>query len=321
MGSMARTVKDGTGKSADSGRGRYLRARRAEITPDQAGLTAVGMRRTPGLRREELAALAGISIDYYIRLERGKEIHPSPSVIDSLARALRLDAHEHEHLRDLAVLAGTGSAGSGYLPPREVRPGVLALIERLRPNPVFVLGRTLDVLACNPSALRLFAGLDDQPPKTRNIARYVFLHPQAPKVLDDWDERARACVARLRMLAGTDPGAPDLTDLVGELVPKSELFATLWERYDIKPHAPGIRLFHHPGAGDLHLGHESMPVDHSPKHRFVIFFAEPDSPDQDKVALLDEGDPQRPRPDGENTGGPQLTSGRIRTPRAGLGGQ
>ncbi|MEW1775562.1 helix-turn-helix transcriptional regulator [Streptomyces sp. NPDC086777] len=318
---MARTVKDGNGKSADSGLGRYLRARRAEITPDQAGLTAVGIRRTPGLRREELAALAGISIDYYIRLERGKEIHPSPSVIDSLARALRLDAHEQEHLRDLAVLAGTGSAGSAELPPREVRPSVLALIERLRPNPVFILDRCLDVLACNPSALRLFAGLDDQLPQTRNIARYVFLHPRAPEVLDDWDERARACVARLRMLAGTDPGAPDLTDLVGELVPKSELFATLWERYDIKPHAPGIRLFHHPEVGDLHLGHESMPVDHSPKHRFVIFFAEPDSPDQDKVALLDKDRPQRPRPDGERTDGPRLTAGRVRTPRAGPGGQ
>ncbi|SFG51753.1 Transcriptional regulator, contains XRE-family HTH domain [Streptomyces mirabilis] len=308
MGSMARTVESASGQSADSGLGRYLRARRAEITPDQTGLTTVGIRRTPGLRREELAALAGISIDYYIRLERGKEIHPSPSVIDSLARALRLDAHELRHLRDLAVLAGTGSAGSADLPPtREVRPGVLALTERLRPNPVFILGRTLDVLACNPSALQLFAGLDDQPPQARNIARYVFLHPRAPEVLDDWDERARACVARLRMLAGTDPGAPDLTDLVGELVPKSKLFETLWERYDIKPHSPGIRLFHHPEVGDLHLAHESMPVDHSPKHRFVIFFAEPDSPDQDKVALLDKGRPRRPHPDGERADGPELT--------------
>jgi transcriptional regulator with XRE-family HTH domain len=308
---MARAEDNGSSTSAgaDSGLGRYLRARRAQITPDQAGLTAMGVRRTPGLRREELAALAGISIDYYVRLERGKEIHPSPSVIDSLARALILDPHEHLHLRDLAVQAAMGSAESVNQPLREVRPGVLALVERLRPSPVFVLGRTLDVLACNPSALRLFAGLDAQPPSTRNIARYVFLHPRAPEVLDDWDERARACVGRLRVLAGTDPGAPDLTDLVGELVPKSELFATLWERFDVKPHAPGVRLFHHPGVGDLRLAHESMPLDHTPKQRLVIFFAEPGSADQDKVVLLDESRPERRRPrSGEPVDRPQPTA-------------
>ncbi|WP_369240229.1 helix-turn-helix transcriptional regulator [Streptomyces sp. R21] len=277
-----------------SGLGAYLRARRAQIAPERAGLTtASGLRRTPGLRREEVAALAGISIDYYVRLERGKETHPSPSVVDALARALRLNEQEHRHLRELVAQAQahahTGSARADPSPAREVRPGLALLPEQLRPNPVLVLGRTLDVLACNPGALRLFAGLDAQPPQRRSLVRYVFLHPLAREVLDDWDEQARSCVARLRKLAGIDAAAPDLTDLVAELMPKSPEFAQLWDRFDITPHAQGFRTFHHPDVGDVRLGWESMPLDDSPMQRFVVFFAEPDSPDHAKMLLLDEG--------------------------------
>ncbi|MET7696491.1 helix-turn-helix transcriptional regulator [Streptomyces sp. NPDC005485] len=283
----------GASGDVDSGLGAYLRARRAQVTPEQVGLSATGLRRTPGLRREELAALAGVSIDYYTRLERGRECRPSPAVLDALARALQLDTYGRQHLHDLAVRAAravrAAPQAQGAPAAREIRRSVLLLVEELRPNPVFVLGRTLDVLACNPSALGLFAGLDAQPASDRNIARYVFLHPDAPDVLDDWDEQARACVARLRVLAGTDPDARDLTALVDALLAKSPDFADLWSRYDVKPHVQGIKTFHHPDVGDLSLCIESMPLDETLAHRFVAFCAEPGTADHDKMVRLDIG--------------------------------
>ncbi|WP_327434490.1 helix-turn-helix transcriptional regulator [Streptomyces sp. NBC_01236] len=306
---MAGAVENTKGPTTDaaSGLGAYLRARRARITPEQAGLTAaLGLRRAPGLRREEVAALAGISIDYYVRLERGKETHPSPSVVDALARALFLEEQEHRHLRNLAAQAHTGTIEPEFCRADAVRPGVLVLSEQLRPNPVFILGRTLDVLACNPGALRLFAGLDAQPPERRNLVRYVFLHPLAREVLGDWDEQARSCVARLRKLAGIDPDAPDLAELVGELMPKSQEFADLWDRFDIRPHVQGLRTFHHPDVGDVRLGWESMPLDHTPNQRFVVFFAEPDSSDRDRMVLLDRGQGE-PRTESGSAGRSQST--------------
>jgi transcriptional regulator with XRE-family HTH domain len=274
-----------TGATSDLGA--YLRARRAQVTPEQAGLTAApGPRRTPGLRREELATLAGISIDYYVRLERGKETHPGPTVVDALARALLLDASEHRHLRELASRAAYAPEAPPA-PGHTLRPQLLVLLESVRPNAAYVVSRTLDLLAFNPGALRLFAGLADWPPSRRNFARYAFLHPLARDVLDDWDEQARACVGRLRALAGIEPDAPDLADLVGELLAKSPDFADLWNRFDVKPHAPDPKTFHHPEVGDLRLGYESMPLEHSHKQRFVVFFAEPGTSDHDKLTLLD----------------------------------
>ncbi|MEU8148835.1 helix-turn-helix domain-containing protein [Nonomuraea sp. NPDC048901] len=287
MGRESRSRHDAV-PDVESGLGSYLRARRAQVAPQDAGLSSCGPRRTPGLRREELAALAGVSIDYYARLERGKETHPSTAILDALAGALRLDAYGHQHLYDLAARATRGTSEAPPTPTsREVRRGVLVLLEELRPNPVFVFSRTLDVLTCTPSGLRLFAGLDAQPPQTRNIARYVFLHPQAPHVLDDWDEQARACVGRLRVLASTDLTAPGLTGLVEELLVKSREFADLWSRYDVKPHAQGVKTFHHPDVGDLRLGYESMPLDGTLAQRFVMFYAEPGTTDHDKMVLLD----------------------------------
>ncbi|WP_019067009.1 helix-turn-helix transcriptional regulator [Streptomyces hokutonensis] len=276
-------------QSSDGGAelGRFLRARRTRTAPEQVGLKAgTGLRRTPGLRREELATLAGISIDYYVRLERGKEIHPGPTVVDALARALLLDASEHRHLRELASRAAYAPVAPPA-PGHTVRPQLRVLLESVRPNAAYVVSRTLDLLASNPGALRLFAGLGDWPPPLRNFARYAFLHPLARDVLDDWDEQARACVGRLRALAGTEPDAPDLADLVGELLAKSPDFADLWNRFDVKPHAPDPKTFHHPEVGDLHLGYESMPMEHSHKQRFVVFFAEPGTSDHDKLIQLD----------------------------------
>ncbi|MFJ5307523.1 helix-turn-helix domain-containing protein [Streptomyces sp. NPDC088350] len=277
----------GHATGATSDLGAYLRARRAQVTPEQAGLTAApGPRRTPGLRREELATLAGISIDYYVRLERGKETHPGPTVVDALARALLLDASEHRHLRELASRAAYAPEAPPA-PGHTVRPQLLALLESVRPNAAYVVSRTLDLLASNPGALRLFAGLADWPPPRRNFARYAFLHPLARDVLDDWEEQARACVGRLRALAGTEPDAPDLADLVGELLAKSPDFADQWNRFDVRPHAPDPKTFHHPEVGDLHLGYESMPLEHSQRQRFVVFFAEPGTSDHDKLIRLD----------------------------------
>ncbi|WP_234531357.1 helix-turn-helix transcriptional regulator [Streptomyces shenzhenensis] len=267
---------------------RFLRARRTQITPDQVGLPAgPGLRRTPGLRREELATLAGVSIDYYTRLERGKETRPSPAVVDSLARALRLAGDEHEHLRSLAARAARTAPEPPTAPSRTVRPGVRLLLANLRPGPAYVLSRTLDVLAANPGGLHLYAGIDSWPAKQRNLARYYFLHPAARDLFPDWDSQIRGCVARLRALAGTDPDAPDLAQLVGELLLKSEDFARLWERYDVRAHRPGTKRFRHPQVGDLTLGYQSMTLEGTPGQRLVAYYAAPATPEHDAMVLLD----------------------------------
>ncbi|MER5432155.1 helix-turn-helix transcriptional regulator [Streptomyces sp. NPDC002588] len=268
--------------------GRFLRARRARVAPEEAGLTpGAGLRRTPGLRREELATLAGISIDYYVRLERGKETRPSASVVDSLARALLLEDDEHEHLRSLAARAARSAPEPPAAPSRTVRPGVKLLLESLRPYPAHVVSRTNDLLAANPGGLRLLPGLEDWPARERNIARYLFLHPASRELFRDWNTQVRGCVARLRALAGTDPDAPDLTRLAGELLLKSPEFARLWERYDVKGHSHGRKTFHHPDVGDLTLGYQSMELEGTPGHRMVTYHAEPGTADHDAMVLLD----------------------------------
>ncbi|MFB7288756.1 helix-turn-helix transcriptional regulator [Actinacidiphila glaucinigra] len=266
----------------------FLRARRNQVTPERVGLPeGPGLRRTPGLRREELATLAGVSIDYYTRLERGKETRPSPAVVDSLARSLLLDGDEHEHLRRLAARAARNAAEPPAAPSRAVRPGVLLMLESLRPGPAYVLSRTLDVLAANPGGLHLYAGMESWPAEQRNLARYYFLHPAARELFPEWETRIRGCVARLRALAGIDPDAPDLTRLVGELLLKSDDFARLWERYDVRPHRPGTKHFRHPEVGDLTLGYQPMQLDGTPGHRLVAYYAEEGSPDHDAMVLLD----------------------------------
>jgi len=274
--------------------GRFLRARRARVTPEEVGLTAgSGLRRTPGLRREELATLAGISIDYYVRLERGKETRPSASVVDSLARALLLEDDEHEHLRSLAARAARSApeapleGGPPAAPSRTVRPGVKLLLESLRPQPAHVVSRTNDLLAANPGGLRLLPGIQDWPARERNIARYLFLHPASRDLFHDWNTHLRGCVARLRVLAGTDPDAPDLTRLAGELLLKSPEFARLWERYDVRGHSYGRKTFHHPEVGDLTLGYQSMELEGTPGQRMVTYYAEPGTADHDAMVLLD----------------------------------
>ncbi|MFJ5274394.1 helix-turn-helix domain-containing protein [Streptomyces sp. NPDC088358] len=291
---MARERQNGSSGGTDLGS--FLRARRTHVSPEEAGLRiGPALRRAPGLRREELAMLAGVSIEYYTRLERGRETRPSPTVVDALAGALHLDAQEHEHLRDLVARAARGAPRVPATPSRSVRPGVRLLLENLRPNPAHVVSRTSDVLACNPGGMRLLAGLDKWPVRRRNVARYVFLHPDAPSLFDDWDEQIRACVGRMRALAGTDPDAPDLAELVDELLLKSPDFARLWDHYEVRLRSHGHRTFHHPEVGDLTLGYQSMHLEGTPGHRLVAYYAEPGTPGYDAMALLDRPGP-RPGP-------------------------
>ncbi|MER5802129.1 helix-turn-helix transcriptional regulator [Streptomyces mirabilis] len=268
--------------------GRFLRARRATVTTQDVGLPpGSGLRRTPGLRREEVASLAGVSIDYYARLERGIETRPSPSVVDALARALLMENDEREHMRNLVVRAARTDTGCLADPSTEVSHGTLLLLESMRPNPAVAVSRIYDLLAWNPAGLRLLVGLDDWPAQERNLVRYLFLHPAARVLTGDWDNQARDCVANLQTLAGTDPGAPDLARLVDELVPQSSEFARLWERYDVKAHSCGRKTFHHSEVGDLTVAHQSMQLEGTPGHRVLMFFAEPGTPEHDATALLD----------------------------------
>jgi transcriptional regulator with XRE-family HTH domain len=268
--------------------GRFLRARRTQTSPQSAGLTpGPGVRRTPGLRREELATLAGVSIDYYTRLERGKETRPSPAVVDALARALQLDDAEHHHLHDLAVRAARYAPQPAAAPSRTVRPHVRLLLEAMRPNPAYVLSRSMDVLAHNPGGLALYSGIEDWPATQRNLARYLFLHPAAHQVFPGWDNQIRGCVARLRTLAGTDPDAPDLTRLVGELLLKSPDFAGLWERYEVTGRRNTTKTFQHPKVGTITLAFQGMALEGTPGHRLGVYTADPGTPDHDAILLLD----------------------------------
>ncbi|MFE7571545.1 helix-turn-helix transcriptional regulator [Streptomyces sp. NPDC057539] len=281
-------TRDQQQPAGDTELGRYLRARRAQVTPAEVGLTpGPGLRRTPGLRREEVASLAGVSIDYYARLERGKELHPSPSVVDALARALLLTENEHEHLRSLAARATRTAPEPPVAPSRTVRPGARLMLESLRPGPAYVASRTNDLLAWNPAGLALFVGIEDWPVKQRNLARYAFLHPAARELFADWEHTLRGCVARLRALAGTEPDAPDLTSLVGELLLKSPDFARLWERYEVKAHAFGRKTYHHPDVGTFTLGYQGMQLEGTRGHRLVTYYAEPGTPSHDALVLLD----------------------------------
>jgi len=266
----------------DNRLGEFLRARRARVRPEQVGLPAgLGRRRTPGLRREELAALTGISVDYLNRLEQGRETNPGDGVLDALARALLFDENEHEHLYALAHNTG---------PPRPdhtIRPGVLLLLENLRPCPAYVLSRYSDVLASNPEGLALHVGLAEQ----RNTIRYLFRDPITRDLFPDWEWLARVTVARVHRLRGEDPEAPELAALIEELREHSKEFADLWELHDVAARGSDRRLFRHPQVGDLTLEAQTLYLGDSGL-RMTVYQAEPGT--DDHRALLALSDPQRP---------------------------
>ncbi|MFC8131297.1 helix-turn-helix transcriptional regulator [Streptomyces sp. NPDC057302] len=268
--------------------GRYLRARRAQINPTDAGLPlGTGLRRTPGLRREELATLAGVSVDYYTRLERGRETNPSTSVIDALARALRLSGDAHERLHDLAELASGRLTEPHPTPGDTVRPSVQRMLENLSPFPAYVVSRHSYMLAANPAGRRLMPGLWDWPAEQRNVTRYVFLHPVGRVLYRPWEETVAKSVAHLRAVGGVDVDSPQLAALVGELLLKSPDFARLWERYEVRERGGGTKSFDHPKVGPMTLTYEVMKLARTDGQRLVAYQAEPGSPDEEAMLRLD----------------------------------
>ncbi|WP_416961490.1 helix-turn-helix transcriptional regulator [Streptomyces sp. Agncl-13] len=273
--------------------GRFLRARRAQIRPQDVGLPAgTGSRRTPGLRREELATLAGVSFDYYTRLERGRETRPSPAVVTALGEALHLSAEALNRLHELVALAAGQTPAPAPGPARTVREPVRALLETLRPSPAYVVSRANDLLAANRPGLRLFPGITEWPVERRNLTRYMFLHPMGRKLYRDWEKMAARSAAHLRAIAGADPDMPELAQLVGELVVKSPEFARLWERYDVEARGGGEKHFQHPEVGSMRLSFEVMAIFRTDGQRLVTYQAAPGTPDHDAMLLLDMASPK-----------------------------
>ena len=259
--------------------GEFLRNRRGRTRPSDVGLPpGTGRRQTPGLRREELAVLAGMSVDYYIRLEQGRDTHPGPAVLDAIASALRLDADERAHLHRLARSPATRPGASV---PLAVRPGLLHLLDAVRPTPAYVLDMISNVLAANPEGMRLMAGLDALPAARRNIIRYVFTHPAARIVFVSWPEIARACVADLR---AAGPGRPELDALVTELSAVSAEFAELWKHYDVRVNTGSRRTFQHPAVGRFELTSEIVTA--ADGQRLLFCSAAPGTAGHDAITLL-----------------------------------
>jgi transcriptional regulator with XRE-family HTH domain len=265
--------------------GDFLRARRARVRPGDVGLPAgTGPRRTSGLRREEIAALAGLSIDYYIRLEQGKESNPSGPILDGLARALRLNEEEHAHLYALANLVAGRIARADSRVSRLVRPGVRQLLQSVRPCPAYVLTRTSDLLAANPEALILFDGLTDWPAERRNTIRYTFLHPAARELFADWEHAAETTAAHLHSLEASHPDDPDVPELIAELLDASEDFSRLWRRHDVRQRRGEPKAFRHPRVGEFALTYEVLFL--ADGQRVTVYQAEPGTRDHDAMLLL-----------------------------------
>ena len=279
--------------------GAFLRARRAQIRPEDVGLPqGSGTRRTPGLRREELAALAGVSIDYLTRLEQGKETNPGSGVLDALARALLLDPDAHAHLYALANEAAHRTpptpARADAPTSQAVRPPVEQLLERLRPSPAYVLNRISDILAANPEAVALHAGLDRWPRARWNTIRYLFLHPAARELFVDWQDVATSTVAHLHAaLANPTSDFTHASALIAELSASSQEFARLWKRYDVHPRRSRPKTFQHPAIGKITLHQEVLHLTDDGL-RLAIYQAEPGSADDTALTLLSLGarDPQ-----------------------------
>ncbi len=265
----------------------FLTSRRARITPEQAGLRSYGSRRVPGLRREEVAVLAGVSVPYYTRLERGDVSGVSQSVLEALARALELDDAERAHLFDLARAAQPAGA-----PPRRrrskqrVRPEVQWTLNAITGAAAYVVNARLDILAANELGRALFSELYDAPARPVNNARFVFLDPRAETFFGDWERVAGECVAILRWATGRDPQDRDLSDLVGELATQSEAFRSRWAAHDVRFHNTGVKQFHHPVVGELSLSYNrlDLPGDHG--LTIFTYAAEPGSRSDEALKLL-----------------------------------
>jgi transcriptional regulator with XRE-family HTH domain len=267
----------------------FLGSRRARVTPEQAGLPAYGgnRRQVAGLRREEVALLAGISSEYYIKLERGNATGVSESVIDGIARALRLDEAERLHLLDLLRGAGTTRPPRRRPAPQRVRPAVQRVLDSMTGTPAFILSGRGDILAANRLGRALFCPVYADPVRPPNNARFLFLDPRATEFFRDWDQVANDAVAMLRAEAGRDLYDRRLSDLIGELSTRSEDFRQRWAAHNVRMHTTGVKLLHHPVVGDLDLPFETFPVGGDLSQVLLTYTAEPASPSQDALSLLD----------------------------------
>jgi transcriptional regulator with XRE-family HTH domain len=264
----------------------FLTSRRAKLTPDEVGLTSYGPRRVPGLRREEVAVLAGVSVPYYTRLERGNLSGVSESVLEALARALQLDEAERAHLFDLARAAQPAAPKRRRRTQQRVRPSVQRMIDAMTGAPAFLQNGRLDILAANALGRALFSELYVDPVRPANPARFVFLSPRAPDFYGDWERAANDTVAILRTEAGRDPYDSSLSDLVGELSTRSEEFRTRWASHNVRIHRTGAKDLHHPVVGDLSLTYEMLDLSADSGLVIVAYTAEPGSKSAEALDLL-----------------------------------
>lgn len=259
--------------------GDYLRSRRAQVQPRDAGLVATGTRRVPGLRREEVAWLAGLSVDYYVRLEQGRERSPSAPVLDALAAALRLDHDGHRHLFRLAGLAPRLDVAKT---PDRVDPALSRLMAAWPDNPALVYNRAYDVLAANPLAQALFGDFG----ASENLMLLAFGEPRAREFYVDWQDVAENAVAGFRLNHAAAPADPRVQAVLGELLNGSAEFRTLWERHDARGKSLTSKAFRHPEVGVLELTMQTFDVRSAPGQELVVYDAAPDSPSADALKLL-----------------------------------
>ncbi|MFC7623976.1 helix-turn-helix transcriptional regulator [Microlunatus sp. GCM10028923] len=260
--------------------GEFLRSRRARVRPEDVGLPGGGRRRVAGLRREELALLAGVSVDYYVRLEQGRTPAVSDAVLDAVARVLRLDETERSHLRNLVRPARRRRPAA-----QRVRPGLSRLLEMAGDVPAFVMGRRSEVLAWNPLADAVY-GFSGMPPAERNSARHTFLRPEARLFYRDWPSVAADMVAFLRLDAGRYPDDAELAALVGELSMKDDTFRTLWAEHTVLEKTYGAKLINHPLVGELDLAYESLRPSGDPDLTLALYTAAAGSPTEERLRLL-----------------------------------
>jgi transcriptional regulator with XRE-family HTH domain len=261
--------------NADAALGTFLRARRARVDPSDLGLPATTRRRTPGLRREEVATLAGVSVEYLTRLEQGRSSRPSTEVLDALARALRLDREAHRHLRLLA-----GVAPPPVSPPADVRPALVEALEALAPKPAYLISPRMELLATTPAARALLGPLGDEP--RPSFPRWFFLDPRSRDYHADWAADAANCVANLRLAVRPDRPDPLLDALVAELEATSVDFRRWWDDHEVRPCATGVKHFVHPVVGPFSAAYESLPT--ADQTAFLVLYR-PHGDDRSRTAF------------------------------------
>lgn len=267
----------------------FLTSRRAKLTPADVGLPDFGgRRRVPGLRREEVALVAGMSAEYYKRLERGNALGVSEAVVDGISRALQLDEAEHAHLNDLIRAANAGASPQRRRPARtsQLTASMQQTIDAMTTVPVFMQNGRLDAVAVNRLGGALFSEMLDGERPPANAARFIFLNPRAQSFYRDWEGQTRQIVAVLRAEAGRSPYDRQLSALVGELSTRSDLFRKLWGAHDVREHRTGLKPVHHPLVGDLDLTFQAMDVASDRGLQMIVFSAEPGSATAERLQLL-----------------------------------